>query len=209
MKRWSVKCFEKLKRWSVSRFIASLHRFIASSLSTLHKSMQKLVLNRAKHICEGKDDDVFQLCYGNYENNEFCWKLPMEFIASSLQCVNIFFVEALRQWRQIREAMKRWNVNYGKKLKQWSDEAFNAGKEIEAMKRLTLHRIASSLHRFTALMPSFAILYFRLFIFPWVDKHFRHINKIISSVFHLSLTWELALLITSQISSWCLPKYVL
>jgi hypothetical protein len=25
---------------------------------------------------------------------------------------------------------------------------FNAGKEIEAMKRLTLHRIASSLHRF-------------------------------------------------------------
>ncbi len=29
------------------------------------------------------------------------------------------------------EAMKRY---YGKKLKQWSDEAFNAGKEIEAMK---------------------------------------------------------------------------
>ncbi len=38
------------------------------------------------------------------------------------------------------------DVNYGKKLMQWSDEAFNAGKEIEAMKRLTLHRIASSLH---------------------------------------------------------------
>ncbi len=31
-----------------------------------------------------------------------------------------------------------------------SDEAFNAGKEIEAMKRLMLHRIASSL-----LLPSF------------------------------------------------------
>jgi hypothetical protein len=46
--------------------------------------------------------------------------------------------------------MKRWNVNYGKKLKQWSNEAFNAGKETEAMKRLTLHRIASSLHRFIA-----------------------------------------------------------
>jgi hypothetical protein len=29
-----------------------------------------------------------------------------------------------------------------------SDEAFNAGKEIEAIKRLTLHRIASLLHRF-------------------------------------------------------------
>jgi hypothetical protein len=27
---------------------------------------------------------------------------------------------------------------------------FNAGKEIEAMKRLTLHLIASSLHRFIA-----------------------------------------------------------
>ncbi len=45
------------------------------------------------------------------------------------------------------EAIKSLNVNYGKKLKQWSDEAFNAGKEIEAIK---LHRIASSL-----LLPSF------------------------------------------------------
>jgi hypothetical protein len=34
--------------------------------------------------------------------------------------------------------------------KNLSDEAFNAGKEIEAMKRLTLHCIASSLHRFIA-----------------------------------------------------------
>ncbi len=32
-----------------------------------------------------------------------------------------------------------------KKLQQWSDEAFNAGKEIEAMKRVTLHCNASSL----------------------------------------------------------------
>jgi hypothetical protein len=46
--------------------------------------------------------------------------------------------------------MKRWNRYYGKKLKQRSNEAFNAGKEIEAMKRLTLHRIASLLHRFIA-----------------------------------------------------------
>jgi hypothetical protein len=29
-----------------------------------------------------------------------------------------------------------------------SEKAFNAGKEIEGMKRLTLHCIASSLHRF-------------------------------------------------------------
>jgi hypothetical protein len=35
----------------------------------------------------------------------------------------------------IQEAMKRWNDNYGKKLKQWSDEVFNAGQEIEVMKR--------------------------------------------------------------------------
>ncbi len=34
---------------------------------------------------------------------------------------------------------------------RWSNEAFKAGKEIEKMKRLTLHRIASSL-----LLPSFA-----------------------------------------------------
>ncbi len=42
--------------------------------------------------------------------------------------------------------MKQWNVNYGKKLKQWNDKAFNTGKEIEAMKRLTLHPIASSFY---------------------------------------------------------------
>jgi hypothetical protein len=44
--------------------------------------------------------------------------------------------------------MKRGNFNYGKKIKQLNDEAFDACKEIEAMKRLTLHCIASSLHRF-------------------------------------------------------------
>jgi hypothetical protein len=32
--------------------------------------------------------------------------------------------------------------------KKLSNEAFNAGKEIETMKRLTLHRIASLLHCF-------------------------------------------------------------
>jgi hypothetical protein len=31
-----------------------------------------------------------------------------------------------------------------------SDKAFTAGKEIEAMKRLTLHRIASLIHYFIA-----------------------------------------------------------
>ncbi len=57
----------------------------------------------------------------------------------------------------IREAMKQWNIKYGKKLKQWSDEVFNAGKEIEAMKRLRLHRIASLL-----LVPSFGYYKFCL-----------------------------------------------
>jgi hypothetical protein len=34
--------------------------------------------------------------------------------------------------------------------KNLSDEAFNAGKDIEAMKHLTLHLIASSLYRLIA-----------------------------------------------------------
>ncbi len=33
--------------------------------------------------------------------------------------------------------VRRKNVNYGKKLKQLSDEAFNAGAEIEATKLFT------------------------------------------------------------------------
>jgi hypothetical protein len=49
------------------------------------------------------------------------------------------------------EVMKRWNINYGKKLIQWSNEAFNAGVETEAMKRLTLHHFIASL----LLLPSF------------------------------------------------------
>ncbi len=68
-----------MKRLTLHRLASSLHCFIDV---TLYKSMQKLLLNRAKHICEGKDDDVFRLCYGNYGNNEFFRKLPMEFIAS-------------------------------------------------------------------------------------------------------------------------------
>jgi hypothetical protein len=46
--------------------------------------------------------------------------------------------------------MKRQNVYYGKILKQQSDEAYNADKEIEAMKHLMLHHIAAAL-----LVPSF------------------------------------------------------
>jgi hypothetical protein len=42
----------------------------------------------------------------------------MKIIASSLQALIFFVVKALWQWRRIREAMKRENVNYGKILKQ-------------------------------------------------------------------------------------------
>jgi hypothetical protein len=83
-----------LKTEAMKRFIASLHRFIASSLSTLYKSIQKSPNKQSKtfqDICKGKDDDVFWLCHGNYGNNKFFWKLPLEFIASSLLSINIFF----------------------------------------------------------------------------------------------------------------------
>jgi archaellum component FlaF (FlaF/FlaG flagellin family) len=117
-----------------------LNCFIASS--TLYKSMQKLPQNRAKHICKGKDDVVFRLSMETTEITNFLRKLPMEMIASMLLCVNIFFVKALRQWRQIREAMKWWNVNFGKKLKQWSDEALNASSHhfIANVAQLWLYR---------------------------------------------------------------------
>jgi hypothetical protein len=46
------------------------------------------------------------------------FEIAMQIITSLLLCVNIFNVKALRQWRQIREAMKRLNINYDQKLKQ-------------------------------------------------------------------------------------------
>ncbi len=150
----AIKRLTMLKNWSDEAFNASSPRFIASSLHRCQhyifpcRTRQKNSAKVSNTYVKAKTTMFFRLCYGNYGNNEFFWKLPMEFIASLLLSVNIFFVKALRQWRQIREAMKRWNVNCGKKLKQWSDEALNAGKETEAMKRLTLHRITSSLHRF-------------------------------------------------------------
>ncbi len=73
LKSYSAEAFnaEKkivaMKRLTILKIEAfnasSLHRFIDSSLSTLHKSPE----NKAKlsqHICKGKEDDIFQLCYG-------------------------------------------------------------------------------------------------------------------------------------------------
>jgi hypothetical protein len=47
-------------------------------------------------------------------------------------------------------------------VKNLSDEVFNAGKDIEAMKRLTLHRIASLLHRFCC--PALIQAYMGMFV---------------------------------------------
>ncbi len=58
-------------------------------------------------ICEGKDDDVFRLCYGNYGNNEFFGNCQWNSLLHRFYALIFFFVKALRQWRQIREAMKQ------------------------------------------------------------------------------------------------------
>ncbi len=117
----------------------------------VHAEIAKKQGKTLPHICKGKE----RLCFlplllklrkiTNSWGNCHWGSLLHRFYA-----LIFLFVKALRQWWQIREAMKRWNRYCSKKLKQWSNEAFNAGKEIEAMKRLTLHRIASSLHRFIA-----------------------------------------------------------
>ncbi len=62
-------------------------------------------------------------------------KLPKKLNASQpswLYCLNIFL--NIRAKSQIQEAMKQHIVDYGEKPNQRSDEAFNVGKEIEAMK---------------------------------------------------------------------------
>jgi hypothetical protein len=72
--------------------------------------MQKSQKNSAKvsntHV-KAKTTMFFGFVTEAMEITNFFWKLQMEFIASSLQSVNIFFVKALRKWRQIQEVMKR------------------------------------------------------------------------------------------------------
>jgi hypothetical protein len=166
-----MKRLTLLKNWSDEALNASSPRFIASSLHRCQHYInpyRNRQINRAKPFktyVKAKTTMFFGLATEITEITNFFWKFALEFIASSLLSVNIFFVKALRQWRQIREAMKRWNVKYDKKLKQWSDEAFNAGKKSEAMKRLTLHRIASSLHRFIASSAQLCCLGFLVYLF--------------------------------------------
>jgi hypothetical protein len=120
------------------RLASLLHRYQRNIY--VHAEITKKQGKTLEHICKGKDDDVFQLCYENYGK-----KWIFGEIATGIHrfySLIFVFVKGLRQWRQIWEAMKRWNRYYGKKLKQCSDEAFNASS----------HRfIASSL-----LLPSFA-----------------------------------------------------
>jgi hypothetical protein len=61
MKRLMMLKIEAMKR-------LTLHR-LASSLSTLyiHAEIVKKQGKTLQHIYKGKDDDVFRLCYGNYE----------------------------------------------------------------------------------------------------------------------------------------------
>jgi hypothetical protein len=92
---------------------------------------------------------TFRLCYRNNGNKQIFGEITNK--NHCFYALIFVVVKALRQWRQIREVMNREDVNYSKIFKQSSDEAFNTGKKIEAMKHLMLHRIASSL-----LLPSIA-----------------------------------------------------
>ncbi len=111
----AMKRLTMLKNWSNEAFNASLPRFIASLLSTLYMSMQKLPKNRAKFsqkYVRAKTMMFFSFATETMKNNKFLGKLPLGFIASSLLCITFLFVKALRQWWQIRGAMKRWNRYY-------------------------------------------------------------------------------------------------
>jgi hypothetical protein len=140
-----------MKRLTLHCLASSLHRFIAVNTIYIHaKIALKLGKTLGNTYVQAKTTMFFSFVTASTKITNFLANCQWN---SSLHCfyaLIFFFVKALRQWWQIQEAMKRWNVDYGKKLKQWSDEAFNAGIEIEAKKRLTLHRIASSLHCFIA-----------------------------------------------------------
>ncbi len=125
-----------LKNWSDEAFNAL-------SLSTLYISIEKSPKNRAK--LSNTYERQRRLCFSALlrkirKITNFGGNYHWESLLHRSYSLIFFFVEALRQWWQIREVMKRWNRYYGKKFKQWSDEAFIAGKEMEAMNRSTLHR---------------------------------------------------------------------
>jgi hypothetical protein len=90
----AMKRLRMLKNLNNEVFNASLPRFIASSLSTLYMSMQKLPKNRAKlshTYVKAKMTMFFGFATETMKNNAFLGILPLGFIASLLLCVNISF----------------------------------------------------------------------------------------------------------------------
>jgi hypothetical protein len=101
MKRLTLLKTEAMKR-------LTLHRCIASLLSTLYQSIQKLPNKRSKTFqdiyVKAKTMMFFGFASEIMEITNVFGNCPWN---SSLLSVNIFFVKALRQRRQIREVMKR------------------------------------------------------------------------------------------------------
>jgi hypothetical protein len=136
-----------MKRLTLHCLASSPYRFIAVNTTYIHaKIALKLGKTLGNTYVKAKKTMFFSFATASTKITNFRGNCQWNSSLHRFYALIFFFVEAFRQWWQIREAMKRWNVDYGKKLKQWSDEAFNAGIEIEAKKHLTLHRIASSLH---------------------------------------------------------------
>jgi hypothetical protein len=80
MKRLTLLKTEAMKRLTLHRLASSLHR--CQHYISQYRNRQNKQGKTFQDICKGKDDDVFWLGYGNYGNNEYFWKLPLEFIAS-------------------------------------------------------------------------------------------------------------------------------
>ncbi len=137
-----------MKRLTLHRLASLLHR--CQHYICLCRNCQKTGQNSSTHMWRQRRWCFLTLLLKLQKITNLLGNCHWDSSLHRFYALIFLFVKVLRQWWQIREAMKRWNRYYGKKFEQWSDEAFNAGKEIEAMKRLTLHRIASSLHRFIA-----------------------------------------------------------
>ncbi len=63
----AMKRLTMLKNWSDEAFNASSPRFIAVNNIYVHTEIAKKTGQNPQHLCKGIDDDVFWLCYGNYE----------------------------------------------------------------------------------------------------------------------------------------------
>jgi hypothetical protein len=73
----------------------TLHRLASSIDRCQHyvNSCKKSPFNSAElsDTCKSKGNKVFRLCYGKYGNTS-CFLIAMQIIASSLLCINIFFL---------------------------------------------------------------------------------------------------------------------